>query len=89
MPELRNYMEVCVADMLDDIIKKTSICGCENCRYDIMAIALNALPPKYVVTHKGQIYTKLSMLHQQVDADVVMEIIKAVQVVKTRPRHND
>ena len=89
MPELRNYMEVCISDTLDDVMKRTEICRCENCRFDIMAIALNSLPPKYVVTHKGQIYTKLSMLHQQVDADVIREIIKAVQIVKKNPRHDE
>ena len=35
---------------------------CHICRMDIAAYALNHLPSKYVVTRKGEVYSKLAEL---------------------------
>lgn len=88
MPEMRNYMEVCVEDLLDTILQDINCCTCENCRFDITAIALNSLPPKYVVTRKGQLYTKLYSLQQQFDVDIISAITKAAVIVNRNPRHD-
>ena len=52
---LHNYTETAVLYLLDDIIKeykktKPDLCDCERCRQDIMALALNNLPPHYIVS---------------------------------------
>ena len=89
MPLIRNYMEDCVGMLIDRVISEIDCCKCENCRYDVTAIALNSLPPKYVVTRRGEFYTKLDFLHQQFDVDIVSAITKAVELVKQNPRHDD
>jgi len=88
MPELKNYMEVCVKDTLADLIKSFDCCDCEDCRYDMMAIALNSLPPKYVVTNKGTLFTKISMLQNQFDTDVIAALTNAIKIVSSKPRHD-
>jgi competence protein ComFB len=85
---IKNYMEDVVADMLDNVLKEIHSCTCEKCKYDITAIALNSLPPKYVVTRKGQLYTKLSALQQQFDVDLIAAITKAAVIVNRNPRHH-
>ncbi|MDR1689110.1 MAG: late competence development ComFB family protein [Clostridiales bacterium] len=85
---IRNFMEDMVADTIDGVIKNMDVCGCEKCRMDITAIALNNLPPKYVVTRKGQLFTKLSVLQHQFDADLTSAISKAAVIVSENPRHN-
>ena len=80
-------MEACVENMLPVITKATDCCTCEKCRYDIMAVALNALPPKYIVTSTGQLYTKLSVLQQQFDVDIIAALTQAVNIVSASPRH--
>ncbi len=85
--DIRNYMEICVSDMMDAILKDLNCCTCETCRYDIFAIALNSLPPKYVVTKRGQLYTKMSTLQQQFDVDIIAAITKAAVLVSRTPRH--
>jgi competence protein ComFB len=85
---IKNYMEDCVSDMLDTVLKDINVCDCGKCKYDITAIALNSLPPKYVVTRKGQLYTKLSSLQQQFDVDIIAAITKASVIVSRNPRHN-
>lgn len=87
MIQIRNYIEDVVFDALDTIIKDLDVCQCESCKHDIAAITLNSLPPKYVVTRKGELYTKINTLHQQFDVDTISAITKASTIVKKYPRH--
>ena len=87
--EIRNYMEICVEDALMPILKTLDVCTCERCRCDIMAIALNALPPKYVVTPRGHLFSKIDTLRQQNDVDLISAITKGATIVSRMPRHDD
>jgi competence protein ComFB len=86
--ELRNLMEDIVRQRLDEVLAdQKTICGCDQCRLDMVALALNSLPPSYVVTQRGEIYSKADILENQCYVDVVSAITKAVSVVKNKPRH--
>ena len=86
--EYRNYMEELVMEILEDILKdKKEFCGCERCRLDTIALALNHLPTKYCVTDVGRAHTKLKATELQFRADVVREIVEALKTVKANPRH--
>jgi len=85
---LHNYMEDVVGFFLDDMLDRMEgVCRCAKCRLDILAIALNKLPSKYVVTEKGRVYAKLSELEEQFKVDVFKDITKAIGIVKKRPQH--
>ena len=84
---LKNYMEDCVIDLVENIMGGMGVCTCDKCKMDVTAIALNALPAKYVVTRKGHLYTKLFVLQQQFNVDIISAITKATVVVAERPRH--
>ena len=84
---LHNYMEDIVLNNLNLLLEKENMCKCEKCKLDIMALALNRLPSKYVVTHKGHIYAKLAELELQLKADVIRELTKAIEIVKNNPQH--
>ena len=86
--DLKNYMESCVMDLLDPVLESLNACSCENCTLDILAIALNSLPSKYVVTKKGELYTKISNLQNQFDVDIIAAIAKASVIVSRNPRHD-
>jgi len=86
---IKNYMEDIVAQNLEKVIKNSGGCFCEKCRMDTMAIALNKLPNKYIVTDKGELYTRLAVLQQQFDVDVISAIAQAVMLVKENPRHTE
>lgn len=58
----------------------------EKEKWDIMAYALNRLPPKYLVTEKGHLYTRVNELKQQFKTDIVVELSKAIKHVKANPR---
>lgn len=87
--EVKNYMELYVWEMLDRVLaKRDDVCKCEICRYDIVALALNDLPPRYVVSQKGETYTKAKTLEQQFMIDVIAKITQAANVVAQHPRHD-
>ena len=85
---LHNYMEDIVKQVLDDLlVDKKDICQCQRCKLDIIALALNRLPGKYVVTDKGRMYTKLKEQEIQFRTDVIRELIKAIALVGKKPLH--
>lgn len=86
---LKNIMEDVVNSKLESIMKTMDICKCDKCKLDIKAIALNNLPPRYVVTEKGGLYSKLIEMEMQFDVNVQTEIIKAAMIVGNNHRHQD
>lgn len=87
--KLHNYMEDTVKRCLDKMIDRyENICKCNKCKLDISAIALNNLPPRYVVTEQGKLFTKVDEMEPQYDVDITREIAKAIQIVSKSPHHN-
>ena len=87
--ELRNYMETLVWQSIDEVVAgHQGVCPCERCRFDIVALALNFLPPRYVVTAKGETWAKVKVLEQQFYVDVITALTNAIILVKSRPHHN-
>ncbi|SDE84311.1 late competence development ComFB family protein [Sporomusa acidovorans] len=86
--QLKNYMEDLVWQRLDEVmVANPQACNCENCRYDIAALALNFLPPRYVVTDTGETYTRIKALESQFNIDIVTAITHALQIVSSKPHH--
>lgn len=86
----KNYMEEVVESTLEEILAhRDDICKCDRCKMDIKALALNHLPPKYVVTDKGYVYTKVNELESQFKADVTVAVTNAMKVVRNNPRHGE
>lgn len=87
MPVLHNLMESTVKELINDLIAKENMCTCEQCRLDVAALALNNLPPRYVVSPKGASYARADLLELQKYVDVIGAITKAIRLVKEHPRH--
>ena len=87
--EIVNVMEIVVRPLVDQVLREEQMCTCQRCRLDVMAIALNSLPPQYVVSEEGKAYEtcKLQGMLQNRVA-VYQAILQAVQMVKQRPHHN-
>ncbi len=87
MYKLKNFMEDVVNKKIDSVLNLMNICKCEKCRLDIMAIALNDLPPRYVVTDTGELFSKVRELEQQFEVDIETAIVKAAIYVSKNPKH--
>ncbi len=86
--ELRNYMEISVEHFLPNLLRAfPDICKCDHCLMDIKAIALNSLKPHYVVTQKGEMYSKLDEMNLQYETDILKALIDAITIVSKSPRH--
>ncbi|HHX22503.1 MAG TPA: late competence development ComFB family protein [Thermoanaerobacterales bacterium] len=86
--QLKNCMEDIVTLLAEEVIQKKDICKCEQCLLDISAIALNKLPPKYIVTRKGEVYAKTDLLSRQFRTDVIIQLLHAIEIVSNNPHHN-
>jgi competence protein ComFB len=81
-------MEALVADELDRALPEfAQYCHCERCRLDMMAFALNNLPPRYIVADRGLTHVNLEATSAQFSSDVLYAVGKAIQLIGMRPRH--
>jgi competence protein ComFB len=84
--QLHNFMETAVKAIYEDMSKSnTNIPKSKKNQLDIMAIALNNLPPKYTVSEKGNLFNKVNTIEQQFRTDIICEIIKAIDIVSLNP----
>lgn len=81
---LVNLVEQLVADRLDGVFEKFNCCRCDKCRQDVAALALNALPPQYVVAEPEEIPR---LLEEAQVKDIPGALVKAILQVKNNPRH--
>ena len=85
--ELTNIMELMVRFKYKEIKNVLNICQCEKCTLDLYSYALNRLPSKYVVTEKGEAYSKINATSVQFESDITCALVEAAKVVKEHPRH--
>jgi competence protein ComFB len=87
--EVRNYMEDVVKRNIDSQkALRRDVCWCLRCEKDVFAYVLNRMPPKYVVTDSGHIYTKLQEMETQLNVDVTREVHRAIEFVGANKRHS-
>lgn len=86
---LVNLMVEAVNETIDSVLEAYDCCKCEKCRTDITALALNKLPPRYVVRTSGAALTRFTLSREQEKAQVITAIVQAVDVISKNPRHDD
>jgi len=87
MKHLRNYTEEAVKLYMDRWFEQAECCHCDVCRMDVMAIMLNNLKPKYIVTDTGALYAQLDDFDPQYKIDFMTVMSQAAKLVSNRPRH--
>ncbi len=86
---LVNLMEEEVIHVLDSVLSEMDdVCKCDKCRIDMAAIALNHLRPNYVVSEKGEVYSKANNMSYQFKTDIVLAVTNAIETVKENPKHD-
>lgn len=83
-----NYIEKIVREELKKLYETDkTLCKCDKCFQDIMTLTLNNLPPMYVSSDVGHIMTMYNLTKDQLQAQVMVELLKAVEQVKKSPKH--
>ena len=89
---IKNYAEVLVERTLDNLLKNdqeyANICKCDQCINDIKAKALNNIKPYYVTGKIGEVFCEFDMLEIQNNANIVMEVAKAIVHINANTKHN-
>ncbi|MFZ5623950.1 MAG: late competence development ComFB family protein [Gemmatimonadota bacterium] len=84
---IKNLVEEHVLQAYDALVGHfPAFCGCDVCRSDVLAYALNRLPPRYVSTLEGLVVSEVSLERQQAQADISVVVMEAVRMVMRSPR---
>lgn len=85
--EVKNVMEELVFESIDKNIGMLQCCSCPQCKADIAACVLNHLPPRYVATEKGKLFTKVEQMGRDMKTEIMVQVIRAAEIVRKSPRH--
>lgn len=89
MVELQNLIEHDVINAINKLGDTLGdYCGCDKCKLDVAALALNNIKPKYVVTEKGMLLGRANNFNQQFNTDIILEVTKAIKTVGSNPQHD-
>lgn len=84
-PNIVNIMELLIDEKMDLAMEKFHCCGCDRCRQDIAAMALNKLHPKYIVAEPEQL--DAGMADKESNTQVTTALVQAILKVKANPKH--
>ncbi|MBE0466482.1 MAG: late competence development ComFB family protein [Candidatus Desulforudis sp.] len=89
---LKNYAEIAAEEVFDEVLaqlrkQRPELCGCRRCREDVLAVALNRLPAKYIATDKGEIFTRVDFSRVGGKAEIIASLIHGFELVNKHPRH--
>ena len=82
-----NVMEKIVQDKIIYYMRQFEVCTCDRCVADTIALTLNGLLPKYIVTMPAAVDPLLSYYTNRLISDVTVEATKACMIVKENPLH--
>lgn len=88
---MRNLLEGAIASVYADLrAQNPEFCACENCRIDVMAIALNAARPRYGGgADVGHALMAVDLQKDQTRATIAVLVLDAMRRVALSPRHDE
>ncbi|MDR1496726.1 MAG: late competence development ComFB family protein [Clostridiales Family XIII bacterium] len=82
-----NLVRIVAEELLPSVMNKLSVDDTEENREDILALALNSIPTKYVTTEQGKQYAQLVEVYKlQYETDITAALTKASLKVMKSPR---
>lgn len=84
---LINLTERLVREKAKEVMERLNVCECPICTQDVLALALNSLPNKYVTTDVGRQHLLLEIYKKQYETDIIAALTRAGVRVKVSPRH--
>ena len=86
---LINVVEIIARDNVLAMMDLMEMCTCSQCICDVLALALNSLPTKYVTSDAGKQYIQLESYKKQFETDVEIALMRACLTVKAAPNHSE
>lgn len=82
-----NIMEAIVKDKIIYYMRQFDVCTCERCVADTIALTMNGLTPRYIVTPPAAVDPLIGFYTNKLISDITVEATKACITVKDNPRH--
>ena len=83
-----NVMQLLVEEKAEKYMRLYGLCCCPRCVIDVKALALNNLPPKYVVMHKGDMVPRITVYEGRYNAVITAQLMQACTSVQKAPHHH-
>ncbi len=83
-----NVMETIVKDKIIYYMRQFDVCTCDRCVTDTIALTMNGLTPKYIVTSPAAVDPLIGFYTNKLISDITVEATKACITVKDNPRHS-
>lgn len=85
---VKNVMEIVVKDVLKTNLQQFQLtCTCERCLDDVLAYALNHLPPRYIVNPDHQPYIRaVHEVNRDEAINVLRVVTQAATIISEQPR---
>lgn len=83
-----NVMETLIRDKVLDYMNKFGICTCDRCVTDTTALALNHVPPKYVVVDREAVSPLKNYYERAYVGEITVALSRACIVVGGNPYHD-
>jgi len=82
-----NLVKSIAEELLPSVLTRLEVEDTPENREDILALALNKLPTKYVTTGGGRMYAQMIENYRaQYETDVLSSLTRATMTVKSKPR---
>lgn len=85
---VKNYMEVLVDEIYEEVKHNYNSCDCEKCDDDIKSIALNNLPPVYFISTASEAEKKAFLLDRQRRITVLAALTQARELLCKKCSNN-
>ena len=88
---MKNLLEDTIASVYSDLrVQNPEYCACDNCRTDVMAIALNSTRPRYGGgADVGHALMDVDLQKDQTRATIAVLVLDAMRRVAASPRHEE
>lgn len=78
---IKNYMEILINEIYDEVKKNYKVCKCKNYEDDIKSIALSNLPPTYFTSSTSEAVKTAFLLDRQRRITVVAKLTEAINIL--------
>ena len=86
---LENMWMILILEVISELIAKGEMCDCQDCVFDVTALALNQLPSKYWVLDKYDVLTTPDSFLSDANNKRLAEesVLRALRLVEKNPHH--
>jgi competence protein ComFB len=85
-----NLLEKAVPEAVEKLVAEYAhISACEDCKSDVLALALSNLHPEYASTEMGRILKRIDVDKARIHTEITVAVLTAIDKVNRNPHHTE